>query len=62
MHDNAPLHFARTTQIFLLSYSIQDERLMVWPTASPDLNPIENLWSIIKQDADGRQFTSKDIL
>ena len=37
---------------------------MVWPAASPDLNPIENYWSIIKRDvyANGRQYTSKAAL
>ncbi|CAJ0957317.1 unnamed protein product [Ranitomeya imitator] len=37
---------------------------MVWPPSSPDLNPIENLWSIIKHKIyeGGRQFTPKQQL
>ena len=43
---------------------IKGEKLMVWPPSSPDLNPIENLWSIVKQKiyVGGRQFTSKQML
>ncbi|MGL6081657.1 MAG: hypothetical protein ACRC4N_04045, partial [Gammaproteobacteria bacterium] len=34
--------------------------LMTWPPCSPDLNPIENLWSIIKCEIykEGKQYTS----
>lgn len=37
---------------------------MNWPAYSPDLNPIENLWSIIKKMvySDGKQYSSKDQL
>ena len=64
MHDNAPSHSARATHAFLASLGIQGDKLMRWPPCSPDLNPIENFWAIIKRDvyADGRQFTSKIVL
>lgn len=37
---------------------------MIWLPSSPDLNPIENLWEIIKQKvyANGHQYKSKLIL
>ncbi|KAL6456377.1 hypothetical protein MHYP_G00349200 [Metynnis hypsauchen] len=64
MHDNAPSHAAKNTSVSLAAMGIKREKLMVWPPSSPDLNPIENLWSIIKQKIyeSGRQFTSKQQL
>ena len=64
MHDNAPSHAARNTSASLAAMGIKGEKLMVWPPPSPYLNPIENLWSILKQKIyeGGRQFTSKQQL
>ncbi|KAG8009288.1 Transposable element Tc3 transposase [Nibea albiflora] len=64
MHDNAPSHAAKNTSACLAAMGIREDKLMVWPPSSPDLNPIENLWSIIKRSVydGGRQFTSKQQL
>ena len=64
MHDNAPSHASALTKDWLTKHGIKDEQRMLWPPCSPDLNPIENLWSIIKQSvyANGKQYTSKDDL
>lgn len=63
MHGNAISHSTSVIQAFLISYGIEGERLIVWPSVCRYLNPITNLWSIIKHVYAGRcQFTSKDIL
>jgi hypothetical protein len=46
MQDNAPCHKTRLVVDFLNQNSI---KTLDWPPQSPDMNPIENLWSIIKK-------------
>ena len=62
--DNAPSHNSKFTTTYLRNRGLREANVMTWPPNSADLNPIENLWSIIKQDIyrDGRQFSSKDAL
>ena len=64
MHDNAPSHAAKNTSVSLAAMGIKGEKLMGLSPSSPDLNPIENLWSILKQKIyeGGSQFTSKQLL
>ena len=45
MQDGAPGYRAETTQEDLRERSIQ---LIFWPPYSPDLNPIETVWDLIK--------------
>lgn len=49
MQDSAPPHVAVVNQKWLDSHFPSYWRKGEWPGNSPNLNPIENLWSIIKQ-------------
>ena len=64
MHDNAPSHAARYTQEAIAKFGFKEACLMVWPACSPDLNPIENFWSLLKRKVyeDGKQYSSKNFL
>lgn len=44
-HDNWSVHRAKKVEEYL---SKQPFETIQWPARSPDLNPIENIWGLIK--------------
>ena len=52
MQDGTPCHCSKVTKNFLNSNNVN---LLEWPGNSPDLNPIENLWTNIKNKVSEKQ-------
>ena len=56
-HDGAPCHRTAAVTNWLRQEGI--ELLGPWPGSSPDLNPIENMWIVMKQKVVQKHPTSE---
>ena len=59
LHDNAPIHRARSVAEFLLENNITT---LPWPPYSPDINCIENVWAKMKKDVGRLLLATEDEL
>ncbi len=57
--DLAPAHTAKRTKSWLNDHGVG---VLDWPTNSPDLNPIDNLWGIVKRKMRNKRPKNADEL
>ncbi|KAK4290146.1 hypothetical protein Pmani_002538 [Petrolisthes manimaculis] len=55
LHDGAPPHKCKNVNQWLRENNIPE---IEWPGNSPDLNPIENVWSLMKNELKGKDTST----
>ena len=59
MQDGAPCHTAKLAKSYL---ETEEVPLLPWPGNSPDLNPIENVWRLVKHRIAQQTISTKQQL
>jgi len=57
MQDGAPCHTAKIVKTYLETKKVP---MLPWPGNSPDLNPIENIWALVKDRLSRQTITTKE--
>lgn len=59
LHDGAPCHKEHLVTFFLETHGVQ---VVKWPGNSPDMNPIENVWAVLKKKVQNTSISTKEDL
>ena len=57
--DGASSHTAKSTKSWLENNNVH---VIIWPSGSPDLSPIESLWGVMKKELRNQRPSNKDAL